>query len=490
VKRSTSPDFAPRTARSRQQTLFHWLYSELRDAILSSRLPSGARLPSSRGLANQFGVSRTIVVSVFDQLIAEGYVTARVGSGTVVNADQHQSRSITSTSERTKKEKEAARARKSPIPAPPATISIVRAAAKPRPFESNIPALDHFPQKLWARIVGRRSRIQNYKSLLDGDPKGYKPLRELLADYLSLTRGVQCSVDSVIIISGVQQALDLSTRLTLKPRDSVWMEDPGYPGARHIFSLASAKVVPMAVDGEGMIIPQQDRQIKSPKMIYVTPARQSPTGVTMSPARRLALLHLASMHGSWIFEDDYDGEFRYSARPLAALQGLDQSDSVIHCGTFSKVMFPALRLGYVVLPQALIDPFVSLISLSTRFVPTLEQVVLCDFVEGGHFSRHVRTMRELYASRHAAIVEAGGKYLSGLLEFGPAAGLEAIGWLPAGANDQKIAATAARAGIVVRAVSENAIRAKPRPGLVIGAAAYNIPTIDSGMRLLARTLNA
>lgn len=489
MKTSTSPDFAPRTARSRQQSLFHWLYSELRDAILSNRLPSGVRLPSSRGLANQFGVSRTLVVSVFDQLVAEGYVTAKVGSGTVVNADQHQSKRITRTSERINDEKEAARARKTPIPTPP-TINIVRGAAKPRPFEANIPALDHFPQEIWARIVGRRSRIQGYKSLLDGDPRGYKPLRKILADYLSLTRGVQCSVESVVIVSGVQQALDLSARLTLKPGDPVWVEDPGYPGARHIFSLASAKVVPIAVDGEGLVIPQQDRQMKPPKMIYVTPARQSPTGVTMSPARRLALLHLASTHGSWIFEDDYDGEYRYSARPLAALQGLDQSDSVIHCGTFSKVMFPALRLGYVVLPQALIDPFVSLISLSTRFAPTFEQAVLCDFFDEGHFIRHVRVMRELYAGRHAALVEAGSKYLAGLLEFSPAAGLEAIGWLPAGENDRKIAATAARAGIVVRAVSENAIRAKPRPGLVIGAAAYSIPTIISGMRQLAGAIKA
>ncbi len=481
------PALPPREAGTAS---YRWLAAALRSAILEGRLKPGARLPGTRRLAVRFGVSRGTVITAFDELAAQGYLTGEIGSGTFVN------RVLPDDLMQVKR----------PTPSvgsagrkltPSASLSgyggrLVRLGSsgprRPRAFRTNEPALDLFPARLWAQIAGRALRRGETIVATDGEPLGFLPLREAIADYLGAARGVRCRGEQVAIVSGVQEALDVTTRLLVDPGDRVLLEEPGYDGAAHVFGAAGARIVSMRLDDEGMTLPSS--RLGDVRLAYVTPAHQFPTGVAMSLPRRLALLEWARRAGCRILEDDYDSEFRYSGRPIPAMQGLDDGDTVIFVGSFSKVLFPSLRLGYVVLPDDLVSSFEAAKSVRNRYASLLEQVVLAEFIGAGHFGRHLRRMREIYAERSAMLVEAVQRDLAGRLELARVeAGLQTTAWLPPDLSDEAVAACAALHDLEVTAVSRYCRTTPERHGLQLGFAAIGIPEIRRGVRQLERVLD-
>ncbi|HSY82123.1 MAG TPA: PLP-dependent aminotransferase family protein, partial [Gemmatimonadaceae bacterium] len=358
-----------------------------------------------------------------------------------------------------------------------------------RAFRADQPALDLFPTTLWAQLAARRLRRATTSLLLGTSPMGYAPLREAVADYVRTARGVQCTADQIAIVSGVQEALDLVTRLFVDPLDRVCMEDPGYPGAALAFEARGARVVGLSVDDEGMTVPRGDA-----RLVYVTPGHQFPLGISMSLRRRLALLEWASGSGAMILEDDYDSEYRYSGRPVPALQGLDRRGIVLFAGSFSKVLFPSLRLGYLVVPSDLVDVVTATLSITSRHAPLIDQAILADFLVEGHFARHVRRMREVYAERLAVLMESARAHLAGLLAIsGLEAGLQTAAWVADGIDAQVAARAAAERDVEVTPLAWYTRGRRPRvtrQGLHLGFAAVDVPEIRRGVRDLARALES
>jgi GntR family transcriptional regulator/MocR family aminotransferase len=477
---STAPLFLPLDGTS-AVPLYRQLYSGVRESILAGRLAPGAGLPSSRSLAEELGVSRNTVTLAFDQLVAEGYIQGSPRSGTRVAAMPAR----------------APRAKPSRGPGPSArgrAIADARLPALTRgespavPFRVGVPALDQFPSRLWSRLASRRWRRQ---PLLDyGEPGGYSALREAIADYVRLARGVRCLTEQVIITSGSQQGVDLAARVLLDPGDAVWMEDPGYTGARTALQASGARLVPLPVDADGLIVEEGERAAPRARLAYASPSHQFPLGVTMSASRRLALLRWAARAGAWVLEDDYDSEFRYDARPLASLQGMDEDGRVIYVGTFSKTIFPALRLGYLIVPLELVNVFRAARAVSDRQSPTMEQAVLADFVAGGHFARHVRRMRRLYAERQGVLVDAVRRQLGDRLKVTPSsAGMHLLGWLEPGVDDAAVSARAAALGVEAAPLSRYALVAPRRGGLLLGWAGYSAEGIREGVTRLEKALS-
>jgi GntR family transcriptional regulator/MocR family aminotransferase len=320
---------------------------------------------------------------------------------------------------------------------------------------------------------------------------GYPPLREAVAEYLNTSRGVKCTAEQVLIISGVQQALDHTAHLLLDPGDYVWMEEPGYPGAAYAFQAVGAKICRVPVDDEGLNLEAGQRRCPRPRLVYVTPAHQFPLGVTMSLRRRLSLLEWARKSGAVIFEDDYDSEYRYSGRPIPALQGLDRAGVVIFAGSFSDVLFPALRLGYLVVPEGMVDRFAAAESVSTHQPASIDQAILCDFVNEGHFARHVRRMRELYAERLSILIDGARQRLAGLLEIPDVeAGLRTVGWLQGGVRAEAAAQAAAERDVEVVPLGRYAYGHSRREGLVLGFAAFDGRELRRGVEQLERALKS
>lgn len=481
--------------RAAAAALHRQLYDCLREAILRGQLPAGTRLPASRVLAADLNVSRNTVTNAYEQLMAEGYLEGRTGAGTFVTGDLPD-----------------VMLQVGPPPASPPThlaqpqldhrllsprgaimaaapVSPARDDDGPRPFRAGLPALDAFPFKLWGRLLSRRWRNLSPAMLAYGQAAGYQPLRQAIAAYLGAARGVRCEAAQVIIVAGAQQAIDLAARVLLNPAEAVWIENPGYLGARGALLAAGARLVPVPVDARGLDVEAGVRACPQARMAYISPSHQYPLGVTMSLPRRLALLQWASQAQAWILEDDYDSEFRYTGPPLAALQGLDATGRVIYIGTFSKVLFPALRLGYLVAPPALVEAFVAARGLADRGSPWLEQAVLADFITEGHFARHIRRMRALYAERQSALVELAQQRLAGLLDIKSAeAGLHLVGWLPAGVDDREISQRLAAHGLEALPVSSYAITPLPRGGLILGYAATDLTAIRQGVHRLEAIL--
>jgi GntR family transcriptional regulator/MocR family aminotransferase len=470
------------------RNLYRWLYEELRSAILAGRLRPGSRLPATRDLAQTYRISRATVVTAFEQLKSEGYVEGRAGSGTYVSQvlpDQllqvGRVRQEKKLPHRRVRLSSYAR-RLQPFLAPNSTRPI-------RAFRANLAALDLFPTTLWAQVAARRLRRVSTHLLAGGEALGYRPLREAVAEYLNTSRGVKCSEEQVLIVSGAQEALDRTARVLLNPGEPVWMEEPGYPGAAVVFHAVGAKICPVPVDEEGLDLERGLRQHSGARLVYVTPAHQFPLGVTMSLRRRLALLEWARRSGTLIFEDDYDSEYRYSARPIPALQGLDRSGVVIFAGSFSAVLFPALRLGYLVVPTEMVDVFAAAESVSTHHPPLLEQAVLCDFITEGHFARHIRRMRELYAERLAVLLDGARDKLSGLLEISKVeAGLQTVGWLKGRMSEERAARAAAERDVEVVPLSGYASGRARQNALILGFAAVDAKEIRRGVGELATIL--
>ena len=451
------------------EPLYRQIYRALREHILSGRLTTGVRLPSTRTLARELGVSRNTVLAAYDQLLAEGYLAGRVGSGTVVAAsDARRPAGVEGRrSSSPSGGKRVGSRRASSVAALPVRLSLLDGDS--RAFRPGVPALDEFPLQVWRRLAARRWQGAS-RDLLDyGDPRGYRPLREAIAGYLGAARGVRCHPEQVLIVTGSQQALDLTARVALDPGDTAWIEDPGYFGARGALLAAGARVVGVPLDDEGLSVQAGVARAPDARLVYVTPSHQFPAGMTMSLARRLALLDWARQSGAWILEDDYDSEFRYASRPLSALQGIDVDGQVIYSGTFSKVLFPSLRLGYLVAPPALVDAFVSTRLFSDTHTPTVEQAVLADFIDEGHFERHVRRMRALYYERQQVLLESVARELAPVLTIGATeAGMHVVGWLPPAADDSAVSREAAHHGVDALAISAFALERAHRGGLVLG----------------------
>lgn len=357
-------------------------------------------------------------------------------------------------------------------------------------FRPGIPALDAFPRDLWARLAARLYRQSRFDLFSYGDPAGHPPLRRAIAEYLRAARGVNCRWEQVIVTSGSQQALDLAARVLLDRGDTAWVEDPGYFGARGAWMAAGIRCVPVPVDAEGLSVAQGELSAPQARMAYVSPSHQYPLGVTMSLARRMALLAWARRCSAWIAEDDYDSEFRYAGRPLAALQGLDTGGRVIYIGTFSKVLFPALRLGYMVVPAGAVDAFAAARALADRHPPGPSQALVAEFLAEGHFARHIRRMRTLYAERQAALVSAARRECAGLLEVAPAdAGMHLVAWLPKGSIDREVSRRAAAAGVSAPPLSAYYHHADAaRPGLLLGYSSVNRRKIQEAARRLGAAM--
>ena len=339
--------------------LYRQIYDAYRSAILTGRLRPGQRLPSTRALADELEISRLPAVNAFEQLLHEGYIEGRVGAGTYVAGDIPD---------------DLTRAGTAPGPAsPPSSPPTPRDEGGLGPFRVSLPALDHFPHRVWGRLLWRHGKRQSSALMAYGDPAGHVPLREAIAAYLGAARGVRCDAAHVLIVSGSQMALQLCAMALLAPGDAVCVEEPGYPGARDALRTSGATVVPIPLDAEGIDVGRLAAQGRRVRLVYVTPSHQYPLGISMTAARRLALLAWARGGNRWIVEDDYDSEYRYASRPLGALQGMDRGARVIYVGTFSKVLYPSLRVGYVVVPPPLWDTFVRLREALDIFSPTLAQ---------------------------------------------------------------------------------------------------------------------
>lgn len=434
-------------------------------------------------------------MNAFEQLLAEGYVEGRQGAGTFVVqtmpapdgepiAPDTSAAAATEASPRTLSRRDAVLAATPMMPLP-------RVAPDQQGIIAfrNRPALDAFPRDLWARLLARNSRrasdaLLNYKL-----PLGHQPLREAIATYLGAARGVNCDATQVLIVAGSQQALDLSARLLLDPGDAAWIEDPGYLGARGALVAAGARLIPVPVDREGLDVAAGIARSPDARLAFVTPSHQSSLGVTLSLPRRLALLEWAARAGAWIIEDDYDSEYRYRGRPLAALQGLDRYHRVLYVGTFSKVLFPSLRIGYMVVPADLVDAFATARLYMDQHSPSIEQAALADFIAEGHFAHHIRRMRALYAERQADVVAAAQRELRGLLDVAPAdAGMHLVGWLPEGIDDRVASHAAAAFGVEILPLSLSSIEVVRRGALILAYTSLNAVQIADGIERLARAL--
>lgn len=487
-------------------TLHSQIHERIRGTILSGGLAPGTRLPSSRTLAGDLGVSRNTVEVAFTQLEAEGFLIRRVGAGTFVAS------SIPAPERLPRKPRMTA----APPPARPAGEPLsargrlavaassraeiwVRRTNGPFPevleqpsrrlFARGMPALSSVPLRTWRRLVAHRARHWLGESLGHGNAAGYRPLREALVTYLATARGVVCDWRQIIILNSTQQACDLAARLLLDPGDPAWIEEPGYLGAWAALYGTGATIVPVPVDEEGLIVNAGVALAPAARLAYVTPSHQLPTGATMSLARRLALLEWADRASAWVIEDDFDSEFRYTSRPLAALQGLRADGRVIYAGTFSKVLFPALRMAYAVLPEGLVGAFTAARASIDGFSPSFMQAVMTDFITAGHLGAHIRRMRALYRERRDVLLDAVARRLAGRIEVKSAdTGLHATGWLPPGTDDRDVSRRAALKDLDLPPLSRFYHTHPPVPGLLFNFANAPPADIRRGIDILATVL--
>jgi GntR family transcriptional regulator/MocR family aminotransferase len=477
-------------SRRVDRPLYRQIYEAIRMAILSGEFGPGKRLAATRALARELGVSRITVLNAYEQLFAEGYLDGKGGAGTFVAAELPDNLLRTETINQSKQKKMAAPLRLSPFGEKIARKDIgsirARTIAKFQPFQNGLTAVDKFPFEIWSRIAARVHRNPSREVLGYGDPQGYFPLRDAIAAHLRSARGVNCTPEQVIITSGAQQALDLAARIFLSEKDSILIEDPCYQEARSAFAAIGAKIIPIPVDAEGLNLAAAKQKAK---LIYVTPSHQYPLGVTMSLPRRLALLEWARTCNAWIIEDDYNSEFRYAGRPLASLQGLDQAGRVIYVGTFSKTIFPSMRIGCAVVPPDLVGIFTGARALNDTHSSLIDQAILTEFIGGGHFGRHIRRMRTLYEERQQTLIAECKTNLPGLLEVTKAdAGMHLVGWLPEGVNDKAISRKAEEQNLKLAPISAYCAKELPRGGLILGYTAFAKNQIKDGVKRLKAIL--
>jgi GntR family transcriptional regulator/MocR family aminotransferase len=470
--------------------LYRRVYHALKSVIRSGRLGPAARLPSTRELAADLGVSRNTVMLAYEQLAAEGYVVSRHRSTTSVAGavpPPMPTASAGPKAERLPRISSYAR-RLTKEPAVPLPGSNATRSGPRYDFRYGRPAVDEFPREIWRRLLAARARRTSRDAVGYASPSGYGPLRDALVEYLRRARGVSCDAGQILIVNGSQQAFDLAARVLLDPGDGAVVEEPYYPGATIPFEAAGARLIRLPVDAEGLNTARLPRPGARARLAYVTPCHQFPTGVIMPLERRLALLAWAARAGAWVVEDDYISEFRYEGRPLEALQSLDRDGRVIYVGTFSKTLFPALRLAYLVLPRPLVRPFVAVKWVTDRFSATLAQEAVTDFITSGQFERYLRRAGGRNASRRRALTAALRQHFGDRVEIaGENTGVHQLVWL----NDVRprdldaIIARAARAGVGIYSIGPYYARPPRRAGLLFGYASLTEAEIRAGIRLLA-----
>jgi len=455
--------------RKAESPLHKQIYDGFRTAILSRELRPGQRIPSSRELAAELRVSRFPVLSAFAQLLAEGYFESRVGAGTFVSASLPEQRMSVEIPTSVPVQQPSG-------PRPVARRSFLYPVFWSHPsihgwgaFGVHQPALDQFPFHIWSALVARHSRNPHASAIHNINPLGTERFRQAIADYLRTARGVKCDVGQIMVVSGSQQALDITSRVLFDPGDAVWIEEPGYRLQRSVLAAAGCRIVPIPVDKEGMDVAFGIRSRRKARAAFVTPSHQYPLGSTMSASRRIQLLNWAQHSGAWIIEDDYDSEYRYESLPIASLHGLDVNSRVIYIGTFSKVLFPSIRLGYIVIPPDLVERFVAVRHVMDIFPPYLFQEVLTDFINEGHFTRHIRKTRQIYGEKRTALVESLQAEFGDSIEIhGAQAGMHLTITLPDGIDDMEITTRAAQERLWMWPLSRSYFGDKVRHGLILG----------------------
>ena len=474
------------------EPLYRQIYAQLRDGILQGALPPGSKLPPTRSLADAHDIGRVTAIQAYDQLEAEGYVEARRGAGTFVASN------LPAVVEKGK-ERESG----SFVPNLSQWGRRVKASSSRYQAGDDVRG-DHthfdidfgfgrsfphiFPYGVWRRLLARYLSTDDAMLSRYGSVAGFRPLREAIADYVQRLRGVRCATEQVVVVNGVQQALDLLARLLLNEGDEVLVETPGYTDAFALFHVHGARLRALPVDEEGFpveAIPANSRA----RLAFVTPAHQFPKGGAMPLARRLALLQWAREADALVVEDDYDGALRYEERPLAALQGLDDEGRVIYLGTFSKVLFPALRLGYVILPPTLLQPFVRGKGIVDRGAPTLTQAAVADFIMEGHFERHLRRLRKAYGERRDTLIKALEALIPGDIHFSrEPAGLHVMLYLDPACDEEEVVQQAAAAGVRVYPGAAYHLEPNPPPSVLLGFSGLRPGEIVDGVRRLAAVL--
>ncbi len=476
-------DFASDTPLYRQISVW------FQRAILAGQLQPGQRVPSTRALAKELGISRIPVLSAYELLIAEGYFQPFVGAGTCV------SESIPEPVYRPGRDAAA-------NPVSIETHAAARRAISRRASSMAGPAqdwlgrcrgctdLEHFPIGTWSKLVNRHARKISRDIMGYGDPMGYGPFRAAVAEYLGAFRAVRCDPAQILVTTGAQQGLLIAALTLLDPGDEAWVEEPGYPATHQALRAAGARLVPVPVDGDGLQVARGIEAAKLARAAFVTPSHQFPLSMTMSAARRIELLGWAARNGAWIVEDDYDSEYRFSGNPIASLQGLDGDGRVIYVGTLTKVMFPALRLGFVVVPKDLISSFVNVRNANDTFATSvLYQMAMTDFIREGHFARHIKRMRSVYMERRKSLTAAIRAQAGDILEVvGEDAGMHLVALLPPGIDDVEVVTGAQQLGARVNALSQCCLTPPERGGLMLDYAVSNAQAMAAKVDILSSIL--
>jgi len=482
----------PQLNRNSPTPLHQQVYLFIREAISDGRLKANYRLPATRVLAVDWGISRNVVLLAFEQLILEGYLCSKTGAGTHVAACRSDELPVRPTTKPS---------RPQPKQATLTTHSLLRQAADNlisgcsvdreiiRPFQLSVPSFRDFPFSIWSNLATQVYRGLHIQHLGYDDAAGYRPLREAIAEHVQINRAVRCTADQVVIVQGTQQALYLAGSLLLQPGDAFWMEDPGYQGAVACLRAVGGIPCPVPSGPGGFDLDYARQHHPHARVVYLTPSHQYPLGGTMPYPTRKRLLDWAAQHEGWIIEDDYDSELRYSGRPLPSLQGLDQAGRVIYVGTFSKTLFPALRIGYVILPDASTARlFTRAKALLDRQSPAVEQMILAKFIQEGHFLRHIRRMRQLYKTRQTWLLEAL-RTVPGLCHTSaPDAGMHLIAWLPDHLDDRTVSTELAARGVTAPPLSTYTLVHRQPPALLLGYSAFTQEQLETSVATLASVL--
>jgi GntR family transcriptional regulator/MocR family aminotransferase len=464
--------------RDAAEPMHRQLYKALRSLIQDDILRAGWTLPSTRELATDLGIARNTIIAAYDQLLAEGYLLTRPGALPVVVAlparpDCRGRKRLRSSTHQLSKRGELMMCQ----PDHHGTPGHVA-------FHPGMPDAGTFPFGVWSKLLARRANFAGETLFGTYHVGGLPALREALASYLRTARGVHCTAAQIVVTTGAQAAFDLLARLLLDPGDRVWMEEPGYYGARAAFVAAGAQLVALPVDLHGW---QLEQPVPAARLIYVTPACQHPLGVTMRMDQRLRLLQIADQADAWVIEDDFDGEYRFQGGPIPAMQGIDRSERVIYVGTFAKILFPALRLGFMVLPPMLVDRIPHALSVTGQFAPLLLQAALADFMNDGFMSQHLKRMRRLYAVRRQKFYDLCEQHLSGRLTLLQGeAGIQIAGLLAEGYEDLKVVAHAHSLGVNISPLSKHYCHGPGRQGLLLGYAACDEQQTEQGIRKLVQ----
>lgn len=437
---------------SATESYYRQIYDRFRDAIASGVLKPGDRIPSARALTQELGLSRGTIDTAYSLLAAEGYIEARGQAGTVVTPGLKPRAPVAVV----------------PPRAGGDTVAPSFRADSILPFQMGLPALDMFPRKIWARLGARHARSMQPADMANPPAFGLPELRAQIATYLRVSRGIDCSSEQVVVTAGYRHALGLIARALLKEGDRVWLENPGYPPTRDLLGQWGVAGVPVPVDHEGIVIAEGLRLAPAARMAVVTPAHQSPLGVSLSLPRRLALLEWAADAGAWIVEDDYDGEYRYVSRPLPALKSLDGEGRVLYAGTFSKVLFPGIRLGYLVLPEAQVQRFAEVFHTFAGDTPWLTQAIVAAFVAEGHFARHIQKMRRCYAERREATIGGLKDVLGDRLRIdSPPGGMHLILRFEGRWSPEQLVARMREDGLYGEAMADWMVEGKGMPALLV-----------------------